>query len=213
MEHLNRDAQRFEDQGHLGAHVLRAVDRRHREIAALDGGTVATVAAFELGAAVPGRFVFLNLAHHTAGFVAPAHAVEDEEFGFRSEVGGVTKAGGLEVSLGALGDRTRIAVVGLAVTRLDHVALQEQRGFFEEGVDVGGVGVGHELHVRRFNAFPAGHRRAVKRVARCELVFVEVGHGHCDVLLFAPGVGETEVNELDVVVLHHLHHVCDGSGN
>src|SRR5690606_17801509 len=36
---------------------------------------------------------------------------------------------------------------------------------------------------------------------------------HGDVLLFTAGVGETEINELDLVVLHHLHHVCDGLGH
>jgi hypothetical protein len=61
VEHFDRDAQRFEDQRHLGAHVLRAVDRGHGEVAALDGGAVAAVAAFELLAGVPGRFVFVDL--------------------------------------------------------------------------------------------------------------------------------------------------------
>jgi hypothetical protein len=43
-----------------------------------------------------------------------------------------------------------------------------------------------------------------------ELVFVEVGDGHGDVLFLAAGVGEAEVDELDFVVLHHLHHVGNG---
>jgi hypothetical protein len=33
------------------------------------------------------------------------------------------------------------------------------------------------------------------------------------VLLFTPGIGETEVNKLDLVLFHHLHHVCDGLGH
>ena len=45
---------------------------------------------------------------------------------------------------------------------------------------------------------------------RGELVFVEVRHRHGDVLLLAAGVGEAEVDELDFVLLHHLHHVGDG---
>jgi hypothetical protein len=47
---------------------------------------------------------------------------------------------------------------------------------------------------------------------RAELVFVEVGDRHGHVLFLAAGVGEAEVDELDFVVLHHLHHVCDGLG-
>jgi hypothetical protein len=69
------------------------------------------------------------------------------------------------------------------------------------------------LHVRRFDAFPAGDRRAVKSVARGELVFAESGHGHRDVLLLATGIGEAKVDELDVVFFHHVHHVCDGLGH
>jgi hypothetical protein len=33
------------------------------------------------------------------------------------------------------------------------------------------------------------------------------------VLPLATGIGETEVNELDFVLFHHLHHVCDGLGH
>jgi hypothetical protein len=106
-----------------------------------------------------------------------------------------------------------IAVVGLAVAGLDHVAGQDQRGFFEERVDVGGVRVGHQLHVGGFDALPAGDRRAVEGMARNELVFVKVRDRHGGVLLLATGIGETEVNELDFVFLHHLHHVCDGLGH
>jgi hypothetical protein len=43
-----------------------------------------------------------------------------------------------------------------------------------------------------------------------ELVFVEMRHRHGDVLLLAAGIGKTEINELDFVVFHHLHHVGDG---
>ena len=37
--------------------------------------------------------------------------VENEELGFRTEVGGVAQAGRLQVGFGALGDGARVAVV------------------------------------------------------------------------------------------------------
>jgi hypothetical protein len=37
-----------------------------------------------------------------------------------------------------------------------------------------------------------------------------VGNWHGNVLLFATGIGEAEVNKFDFVVFHHLHYVCDG---
>lgn len=94
--------------------------------------------------------------------------------------------------------------------RIDHVARQDQGGLFEEGVDVRRVGIGHQQHVRCFDTLPAGDRRTVEGVARGELVFVEMGNGHGNVLFFATGVSEAEVNELNFVVLHDLHHVGDG---
>jgi len=50
-------------------------------------------------------------------------------------------------------------------------------------------------------------------VTRRELVFIEVRNRHGHVLFLATGVGETEVDELDFVFLHHLHHVGDGLGH
>ena len=73
-------------------------------------------------------------------------------------------------------------------------------------------GIRHQQHVGRFDALPAGDGRAVEGVAGGELVFVEMRHRHGHVLFLAAGVGEAEVDELDFVLLHHLHHVCDGLG-
>jgi hypothetical protein len=213
VEHFNRNAQAFQHEGHLSTHVLCAVNGRHREIAALNGGTVAAVAAFELGTGVPWGFVLFDFVEAAAWLAAPAHAVKNEEFGFWSEESGVAQTGRLQVGFSALGDGARVAVVRLAVGGLDHVASQDQCRLFEEGIDVGRVRVRDQLHVGGFNAFPASDRRAIESVARNELVFVEVRHRHRGVVLFAAGIGETEINKLDVVVFHQLHHVCDGLGH
>ena len=212
VEHFDRDAQRLQDQRDLGAQVLRAVDRGHGEIAALDGGAVAFVAPFDLLAGVPRRFVFVDLDEGPRGVGAPAHVVENEELGLRPEEGGIAQARCLQVGLGALGDRARIAVISLAVPRLQHVAGQEDGGLFEERVDVGRVRIGHQQHVGSFDALPAGDGRTVEGMAGDEFVFVEVRNGDGDVLFFSAGVGEAEVDKLDFVLLHHLHHVCDGLG-
>ena len=45
--HFDRDADLFQSQAHCGADVVQAVNRRNGEIAALDGRTVAGVAAVE----------------------------------------------------------------------------------------------------------------------------------------------------------------------
>jgi len=96
---------------------------------------------------------------------------------------------------------------------LDDVAGQDQRRLFVERVDVGGVRVGHELHVRGLDALPAGDRRAVEGMATGELLLAEGRDRHRDVLLLATGIGEAEVDELDFSLLHHVHHVGDGLGH
>jgi hypothetical protein len=85
---------------------------------------MAGVAALELVGGGPGGFLGKDLAVGAGHVHVPLDAVENEELGFRAEVGGVADAGGLQVGLGALGDGARVAIIGLAVGRLDHVAGQ-----------------------------------------------------------------------------------------
>jgi hypothetical protein len=42
-----------------------------------------------------------------------------------------------------------------------------------------------------------------------EFFLVEVGNGHGHVLFLATGIGESEIDEFDVVFLDHLHNVGD----
>src|SRR5574340_1053308 len=50
----------------------------------------------------PGRFFGVDLQRAAGHVDMPGHRVEDEEFGFRAEEGGVAKAAGLQVGFGAL---------------------------------------------------------------------------------------------------------------
>ncbi len=207
--HFNRHADLFQRDAHGSADVVQAVNRRDREVAALDGRTVAEVTAFEFVASGPGGFFGEDLAVRTRHVDFPLDAVEDEELGFRTEVGGVANAAALEVGLGALGDRARVAVVALAVGRLDDVTGQDQGGLVHERVDEGRVGVRHQQHVGGLDALPAGNRRAVECMTFGELVFGEGRDRHADVLLLAAGVGETEVDEADFVLLDQGHDIGD----
>jgi hypothetical protein len=110
-------------------------------------------------------------------------------------------------SLGALGDRARIAVVALAVGRLDHVARDNQGRFVHERIDVGGRGVRHQLHVGRLNALPASDGGAVEGVAILELFEAEGGNRHADVLFLAADIGEAEVDEFDHLFLDQLDYI------
>src|SRR5262249_37414329 len=56
-----------------------------------------------------------------------ADVVENEELGFRAEVGDVADAGGLQVGFGFAGDVARVAGVVFLGDRIDDVADQRQR--------------------------------------------------------------------------------------
>jgi hypothetical protein len=45
-----------------------------------------------------------------------ADVVEDEELGFRTEIGGVADAAGVQIFLRGLGDRARAAAIGWPVS-------------------------------------------------------------------------------------------------
>ena len=81
---------------------------------------------------------------------------------------------------------------------------------FSSPTRYGGGRIRQQDHVRSFNAFPAGDGRTVESVARFKFVDVEMGHRHGYVLFLATGIGETEVHELDFVLLYHLQNVCGG---
>ena len=147
------------------------------------------------------------------GLGIPANAIKDEKFRFGAEKCGIAQARSLQIGLCALGNRAWVTVVGFAVAGFDDVAGQDQCRFFKERIDVGSSRVGDQLHVRRFDAFPASDRGAIESVAAVEFFFVEVRNGHRGVVLLAQRVGEAKVHEFDFVVLHHFHHVCNGFGH
>src|SRR5574343_246795 len=175
--HFDRAADGFQGQDHGGADVVQAVDRRNREVAALDGRTVAggTANGVVLLTGAPGGFGGIDLQRAAGHVDRPFDAVENEEFGFRAEVGGIANTGGLQVGFGALGDGARIAVVAATVGGVNHVAGQDHGGLVEERVDVGGVGIRHQDHVGSLDTLPAGNGRAVESVTVFELVFVKGG--------------------------------------
>ena len=138
----------------------------------------------------------------------PAHAVEDEEFVFRSEQRAIGDAGGLEIGLGALAERARIALVALHGGGLDDVAADVDRGLLEERIDHRGGRVEREDHVRLVDALPTRDGRAVEHLAVAKQFFIDEVRGNRYVLFFAARVGETEIGVLDLLVLDQLDYIC-----
>jgi hypothetical protein len=137
-------------------------------------------------------------------------AVEDEELVFRPEKCLVGDPGRLEVCLGALGERARIALVALHRRRLDDVAAQVERGLLEERVEDRGRRVRHQDHVGLLDALPAGDRRTVEALAVLEERIVHDTGRDGHVLFLALGVREAEVHILDLLFLDQLQNVGSG---
>src|SRR4029079_17519491 len=90
--------------------------------------------------------------------------------------------------------------------RLQHVAKDGKRALREERDEHCGVGIRHQLHVGLIDHLPAGDRGTVEHDAFGEGVLIHHLRVHGDVLHLSARVGETQVHELDFVILDFLRH-------
>src|SRR5260370_21466496 len=86
---------------HLAAHVLIVIGGRDREVAFLVARAVTEVVA--LAAGIPAAFLGVDEIEAGVLILVEANIVEDEEFGFRAEKGGVAYSAVLQVQLCLLG--------------------------------------------------------------------------------------------------------------
>ncbi len=186
----------------------QAVDRRNREVAALDARTVAQVAGLVVGVVVGRQFGGVELEAGVVRIGLVLDVVEHEELRLRADEDGVADAGGLQVGLGLLGGAARVAVVGFAGDRVEDVADDDHRRLREERVHVHRRRVGHQHHVGLVDGLPAGDRGAVEHHAVGEHVLVDHDDVQGHVLQLALRVGEAQVDELDVVFLDLLQDVA-----
>ena len=197
--HLDALADRLQGVTHGTANIVEAVHRWHREVATLDPRPVGQVAPLDMTIGSPGPLLGGDLVHRPFGVGLPVHLIEDEELGLRTKEGGVAHAGGLQVGLGALGDGARVAVIALHGGRLDDIAAQHQGRVFGEGVQEGGAILGPQDHVGLIDPLPARHGGAIEHLAVLEELLIDISRRNGDVLLLADGIGEAQVDPLDVM--------------
>ena len=92
---------------------------------------------------------------------AKPHAIENEKFRFRAEIGGIADAHFGKIGFGMFGDRARIARVGLAGARLEYVGKENKRRVVGERIHHRGRDIRLEDHVEFADLLPARDRRAV----------------------------------------------------
>ena len=207
---LDLDAHLGHRAEHFRAHVLHRVLRRHREVAGLGADAVAEIAAFIFGVGVGRQFRGVELEAGVVGVGGVAHVVEHEELGLGAEKHGVADARRLDHGFRLLGDAARVAVVGLAGGRLEHVADEDQGGLGEEGIDRRGDRIGHQAHVGFVDRLPAGDRGAVEHQAFGEGILLDHAGVERHVLPLAARIGETQVDVFHVVVLDMFQDVFGG---
>src|SRR6185437_3206117 len=207
MVDLDLEAHLLERETHCRADVLERIDRRHREVAALQSGPVSLVAVLVILAEIPCALRGVDLVEAAVDVRAAADAIEDEELILGSEERAVGDAGRFEIRLVTLRERARAALVSLHRGRLDHVAPDIDGGLLEEGIDDRRARVRHQDHVGLLNALPAGDGGAVEHLAFAEEALVDQPGGDGHVLLLATRVGEAKVRELDLLFFYELENV------
>ena len=96
---------------------------------------MALVAVGELVTGGPCGLFRENLAVGARHVDGPLYGIENEELRLGTEVSRVTQARGFEISLAALGNGARIAVLALHIVRLDDVATDGECSGIQKGID------------------------------------------------------------------------------
>ena len=202
--HFDLQAHLFQRKAHGRADVLKSIDRRNREVAALDARTVSRVALLVFLRGIPGALHGVDAIAGSVHVVVVSDAVEDEEFVLGTEQRVVGDARRLQIRFRALGERARIAFVALHGGGLDHIAADVDRRLFEEGIEDGGARIERENHVRLVDALPSADGRAIEHLAVAEQILVDEPRWDRHVLLFAARVREAQVRELDLFFFYQF---------
>ena len=109
---------------HFAAQVLVVIRGRHRKITFAEARTVAQVIFRAPG--VPAAFFGIDEIEPVLFALIEAYVVEDEELGFRAEVGSIGDAGGGKIKLGFACDVARITIVALLGHWVDDIGDHNQ---------------------------------------------------------------------------------------
>ena len=200
MMFLDLDAARLHGGHHLGAQVERRIDGGYGKIAAFGAGTMSEVSLLVVARAVVGTLFGIDLSDDAMAVRGETHVVEDEELRLGTEVSGVGDPCRAHVVSCSRGDRTRIAVVKVAVRGVLDRADQDQRVLRCERIDEGCGRIGMQDHVRFVNVLPAGNRRAVEHHPLFEKRLVDRRDMLRRVVPLSAKVGKTQIDIVNFLV-------------
>jgi hypothetical protein len=206
---FDRDACFFELEAHLIANVLQAVGWSDREVALFRANLVTEVREL-FPPAVPVALSAVDQMEGGIARVAVADFVENKELGLRSEEGGVSDSGALEIRFRFFGDAARVAIVGLARDRIHDGADQAEGRFGVKDIDPRRARIGDDEHVAGVDRAPAADARSVEAEALGENLLAVLSKGGGEMLPGAWQIGELKVHEFDLVVFDHFADVRSG---
>ena len=207
---LDLEADLVQLQHHLVAQVGEVVDRRDGEVTSLVPGLVPQVAALFDAARVPGRLDRIDVVVAGVLLRLETHVVEDVELGLGAEERRVGDPRRLQVRLGLRRDVARVARVLLARERIHDREVDDERLFLAVRVDERRLEVRHELHVRLVDRLETADGRAVEHLALFDRVGVEALGRDVEVLHDPGEVAESDVDELDILVLDEFQSLVSG---
>ena len=189
---------------HLAAQILVMVRGRHREVAFLVARAIAQVVLPP--ARIPAPFLGVDEVVTLVLILIEADVVENEELGFRAEIGGVGNAAVLQVKLGLLANPARVALVALLGDRVLGVPDHHQGGGLGERIHDRGFRIGNQEHVALVDRRPTADARSIHAEALFEAAFVNLAHRVRNVMLQTRNVGEPQVELLGIVLLGKFQH-------
>ncbi len=189
--------------------ILLAVRGRNREVAFLVSRLVPEVRAFH-ATRVPAPLHRVDVVVAFVLVLVEADVIEDEELGFRPEIGGVREPQALYIVLRLSGDVSRIPRIVLARDRVADVAEYGEGLCGQEGIQEGGPRNRLDEHVRLVDRLPPTDARAVEPEALFEGPFFDLSRRHGEMLPQAGEIHEPEIHDLDFLLLDELHDVCRG---
>src|SRR5712691_1762047 len=209
MLRLDQHAQFFEEERHLTANVLERIVGGDREVALFYAHAVAQVGR-AVTPAIPVSLVriYLGILGVFTGFVA--HVIEDEKFGFRAKVAGVSDSAGAQISLCLVCNIAWIAAIALLASsraRMGYVTDQAQRRDSSERVHHSGSGIGDNQHIAFVDGLEATYTGAVKGFPFDKGFFFEFAHRHTKMLPCARQIYKFEVHHFCAMLCGKLQYI------
>src|SRR5919106_3832107 len=161
---LDDDAHLLERQYHLSTQILEGIGGGYWEVALFKSWLISEI-GFLFTTAVPAALDRVDEVIPAVLMEIVADIIEDEEFEFRAEIGGIGEPGLAEERLGLLGNIAWITRIAFTRDRVQHIADHGQGGDFGKGIHIGAARIRDHQHIAQVDRLPSPDARAIEAIA------------------------------------------------